>query len=147
LLCPCCVRSDRSRQVRKHWSSVIVYGPLLSNGCTWIPCLAKGLHATKLTCTINIKAYIFPLEDGHKTETCSGYWIKYSNLCCVRRKPWTWSMHHKCLNIDGNIWICISRCCVISVFCMAPVQNDTETFPYRVTNVSRHVSRRSLICC
>jgi hypothetical protein len=30
--------------------------------------------------------YIFPLEDGHKTETCSGYWIKYSNQCCVRRK-------------------------------------------------------------
>jgi hypothetical protein len=29
-------------------------------------------------------------EDGHKTETCSGYWIKYSNQCCVRRKPWTW---------------------------------------------------------
>jgi hypothetical protein len=24
-----------------------------------------------------------------KTETCSGYWIKYSNQCCVRRKPWT----------------------------------------------------------
>jgi hypothetical protein len=24
------------------------------------------------------------------TETCSGYWIKYSNQCCVRRKPWTW---------------------------------------------------------
>jgi hypothetical protein len=33
-----------------------------------------------------------PLEDGHKTETCSGYWIKYSNQCCVRRKPWTWSV-------------------------------------------------------
>jgi hypothetical protein len=32
----------------------------------------------------------FPLEDGHKTETCSGYWIKYSNQCCVRRKPWSW---------------------------------------------------------
>jgi hypothetical protein len=32
----------------------------------------------------------FPPEDGHKTETCSGYWIKYSNQCCVRRKPWTW---------------------------------------------------------
>jgi hypothetical protein len=32
----------------------------------------------------------FPLEDGHKAETCSGYWIKYSNQCCVRRKPWTW---------------------------------------------------------
>jgi hypothetical protein len=29
-------------------------------------------------------------EDGHKTETCSGYWIKYSNQCRVRRKPWTW---------------------------------------------------------
>jgi hypothetical protein len=27
---------------------------------------------------------------GHKTETCSGYRIKYSNQCCVRRKPWTW---------------------------------------------------------
>jgi hypothetical protein len=27
---------------------------------------------------------------GHKTETCSGYWIKYANQCCVRRKPWTW---------------------------------------------------------
>jgi hypothetical protein len=27
------------------------------------------------------------LEDSHKTETCSGYWIKYSNQCCVRRKP------------------------------------------------------------
>jgi hypothetical protein len=35
--------------------------------------------------------YIFPLEDGHKTETCSGYCIKYSNQCCFRRKPWTWS--------------------------------------------------------
>jgi hypothetical protein len=23
-------------------------------------------------------------EDGHKTETCSGYSIKYSNQCCVR---------------------------------------------------------------
>jgi hypothetical protein len=31
------------------------------------------------------------LEDGHKTETCSGYWIKYSKQCYVRRKPWTWS--------------------------------------------------------
>jgi hypothetical protein len=30
-----------------------------------------------------------PPEDGHTTETCSGYWIKYSNQCCVRRKPWT----------------------------------------------------------
>jgi hypothetical protein len=35
------------------------------------------------------------LEDGHKTETCSGYWIKYSNQCCVRRKPWTWPSTHK----------------------------------------------------
>jgi hypothetical protein len=26
-------------------------------------------------------------EDGHKTETCGGYRIKYSNQCCVRRKP------------------------------------------------------------
>jgi hypothetical protein len=34
--------------------------------------------------------YIFPPEDGHKTETCSGYWITYSKQCCVRRKPWTW---------------------------------------------------------
>jgi hypothetical protein len=34
--------------------------------------------------------YIFPPEDGHKIETCSGYWIKYWNQCCVRRKPWTW---------------------------------------------------------
>jgi hypothetical protein len=33
---------------------------------------------------------IFPPQDGHKTETCSGYWLKYSNQCCVRRKPWTW---------------------------------------------------------
>jgi hypothetical protein len=33
---------------------------------------------------------MFRSEDGHKTETCSGYWIKYSNQCCVRRKPWTW---------------------------------------------------------
>jgi hypothetical protein len=32
----------------------------------------------------------FRPEDGNKTETCSGYWIKYSNQCCVRRKPWTW---------------------------------------------------------
>jgi hypothetical protein len=24
------------------------------------------------------------------TETCSGYWIKYSKQCCIRRKPWTW---------------------------------------------------------
>jgi hypothetical protein len=28
--------------------------------------------------------YIFPPEDGHETETCSGYWIKYSNQCCNR---------------------------------------------------------------
>jgi hypothetical protein len=33
---------------------------------------------------------IFPHEDGHKTETCSSYWMKYSNQCCVRWKPWTW---------------------------------------------------------
>jgi hypothetical protein len=32
----------------------------------------------------------FPPEDGHTTQTCSGYWIKYSNQCCVRRKPWIW---------------------------------------------------------
>jgi hypothetical protein len=31
-----------------------------------------------------------PPADGHTTETCSGYWIKYSKQCCVRRKPWTW---------------------------------------------------------
>jgi N6-adenosine-specific RNA methylase IME4 len=37
-----------------------------------------------------LQAEIFPSEDGHKNETCSGYWIKYSNQCCVRRKPWTW---------------------------------------------------------
>jgi hypothetical protein len=24
--------------------------------------------------------------------TCSGYWLKYSNQCCVRRKPWTWAL-------------------------------------------------------
>jgi hypothetical protein len=29
-------------------------------------------------------------SSGHTTETCSGYWIKYSKQCCVRRKPWTW---------------------------------------------------------
>jgi hypothetical protein len=29
-------------------------------------------------------------EGGHKTETCSGHWIKYSIQCCVRRKPWSW---------------------------------------------------------
>jgi hypothetical protein len=34
---------------------------------------------------------IFPPEDGHTTETRSGYyWIKYSKQCSVRRKPWTW---------------------------------------------------------
>jgi hypothetical protein len=38
--------------------------------------------------------YIFPPEDGHTTETCSGYWIKYSNQCCVRRKPWTCHSTH-----------------------------------------------------
>jgi hypothetical protein len=39
---------------------------------------------------IYIYTHIFPPEDGHETETCSGYWIKYSNRCCARRKPWTW---------------------------------------------------------
>jgi hypothetical protein len=34
--------------------------------------------------------YIFPPEVGHKTETCSGYWRKYSIQCCVRRKLWTY---------------------------------------------------------
>jgi hypothetical protein len=34
--------------------------------------------------------FIFPPEVGHTTETCSGYWIKYSKQRCVRRKPWTW---------------------------------------------------------
>jgi hypothetical protein len=43
-----------------------------------------------------LKVEIFPLEDGHNTETCSGYWIKYSNQCCVRRKPWTWTR-----DVDG----------------------------------------------
>jgi hypothetical protein len=32
---------------------------------------------------IQINLPSFPLEDGHKTETCSGYWIKYSNQCCL----------------------------------------------------------------
>jgi hypothetical protein len=30
------------------------------------------------------------LVNFQTTETCSGCWIKYSNQCCVRRKPWTW---------------------------------------------------------
>jgi hypothetical protein len=38
---------------------------------------------------------IFPLEDGHTTETCSGYSIKYSKQCCIRRKPWTWPNNWK----------------------------------------------------
>jgi hypothetical protein len=38
----------------------------------------------------SIQKYIFPHEDGHTTETCGSYWIKYSKQCCVRRKPWTW---------------------------------------------------------
>jgi hypothetical protein len=40
---------------------------------------------------------IYKPEDGHKTETCSSYWIKYSNQCCFRRKPWTW--YTPCLTI------------------------------------------------
>jgi hypothetical protein len=39
---------------------------------------------------------MFSLEDGHTTETCSGYWIKYSKECCVRRKPWTWPIYIHC---------------------------------------------------
>jgi hypothetical protein len=52
--------------------------------------------------------YIFPLEDGHKAETCSGYWIKYSNQCCVRRKPWTWSKDNLKKNynlVTGPRWV------------------------------------------
>jgi hypothetical protein len=40
---------------------------------------------------LQAEIYTFPPEDGHETETCSGYWIKYSKQCCVKRKPWTWT--------------------------------------------------------
>jgi hypothetical protein len=43
---------------------------------------------------VNIHVYIFPSENGHTTETCSAYWIKYWKQCCVRRKPWTWPSTH-----------------------------------------------------
>jgi hypothetical protein len=39
---------------------------------------------------VEINSSSYTPEDGHKTETCSGYWIKYSKQCCVRRKRWTW---------------------------------------------------------
>jgi hypothetical protein len=46
-----------------------------------------------------------PPEDGHTTETCSGYWIKYSKQCCVRRKPWTW---------NSNTFVCV--CVYIHIY-------------------------------
>jgi hypothetical protein len=33
-------------------------------------------NTSHYTTTLLISMYVFPLEDGHKTETCSGYWIK-----------------------------------------------------------------------
>jgi hypothetical protein len=36
---------------------------------------------------IYIYIYIYPPEDGHTTETCSGYWIKYSKQCCGNPEP------------------------------------------------------------
>jgi hypothetical protein len=56
----------------------------------------------------HLQVDIFPLEDGHKTETCSGYWIKYSNQCCVRRKPWTWpSTRNRMQTTNFKIYIYI----------------------------------------
>jgi hypothetical protein len=69
-------------------------------GVSSTACLGKGInwrwkpfHDPIFTTMISEVLFfysIFPPKDGHKTETCSGYWIKYSNQCCVRRKPWTW---------------------------------------------------------
>jgi hypothetical protein len=50
----------------------------------------------------------FPPEDGHKTQTCSGYWIKYSNQCCVRRKPWTWPGIFSTTQFHGRSWLAVS---------------------------------------
>jgi hypothetical protein len=32
-----------------------------------------------------------------------GYWIKYSNQCCVRRKPWTWPYHQNIRSLSGKV--------------------------------------------
>jgi hypothetical protein len=64
-------------------SAVQFYG---ASFWTYIHCHLKVGCLHPVACTRSGSG--LPL--GHKTETCSGYWIKYWNQCCVRRKPWTW---------------------------------------------------------
>jgi hypothetical protein len=65
---------------------------LLKVGCLHpVACTRSGSGFSSNATLLWIFYSVFKLEDGHKTETCSGYWIKYSNQCCVRRKPWTWA--------------------------------------------------------
>jgi hypothetical protein len=85
----CCVRrkpwtwrSTRNRMQTTNFKNIVGYFYYLI--------LPKPLHVSVVRPS-SCRKYITPPEDGHTTETCSGYyWIKYSKQCCVRRKPWTW---------------------------------------------------------
>jgi hypothetical protein len=56
---------------------------------------------------------IFPLEDGHTTKTCSGYYIKYSKQFCVRWNPEPDLVHAtgcKQPTLKKKVWVfCLSH--------------------------------------
>jgi hypothetical protein len=62
-----------------------------------------------LTFQILLKGYKFrsydhlPPEDCHTTETCSGYSIKYSKQCCVRREPCTWRKRKLLNSVESDL--------------------------------------------
>jgi hypothetical protein len=63
-----------------------------------------------------------------KTETCSGYWIKYSNQCCVRWKPWTWQFR-----VPYTVWMFTTS--------VLPVTRTTQSRPWRTQFEERHMQR------
>jgi hypothetical protein len=69
--------------------------------CHLIPLLSKYSPQHPISNTLNLSGSGFPSNATlvwifySVTATCFGlmtigYWIKYSNQCCVIRKPWTW---------------------------------------------------------
>jgi hypothetical protein len=98
------VQTHRNREEAKQMKSkaksmlIILFdikGINLKVGCLHpVACTRSGSgfpsNATLVWIFYSVTATYFGLMTIFRRKYVSGYWIKYSIQCCVRRKPWTW---------------------------------------------------------